>query len=268
MTRPARTPHQTAWPTCSAGSMTRQLPTTRIERRGRAVTCSSAPRGFFPPPGEVKTMTGTSLAGILIMVAVIVAGLVIWLGLVFWAGKHPLFKRHTPDQRTGDVRGGAFLGSGRRVMPRRDAPPDPDREWQVRGSDEPARGDDPALGVPSARIPRAGTGNKHRTGGPAGQPGGLKAREQAGRGSQCPERRSRTRRPTRNYESVARARKSPPASRTPPGSSRRKVAAKGGRSGSYQDMSKVDLVKRAREVGIKGRSSMSKSELINALRNH
>ncbi len=52
------------------------------------------------------------------------------------------------------------------------------------------------------------------------------------------------------------------------GSSRRKVAAKGGRSGSYHDMSKADLVKRAREVGVKGRSSMSKSELINALRNH
>jgi hypothetical protein len=33
-------------------------------------------------------------------------------------------------------------------------------------------------------------------------------------------------------------------------------------------MSKADLVKRAREVGIKGRSTMSKSELIKALRNH
>lgn len=52
------------------------------------------------------------------------------------------------------------------------------------------------------------------------------------------------------------------------GSSRRKVAATGGKSGSYQDMSKADLLKRAREVGIKGRSSMSKSELIKALRNH
>ena len=52
------------------------------------------------------------------------------------------------------------------------------------------------------------------------------------------------------------------------GSSRRKVAAKGGKSGAYQDMSKADLMKRARQVGIKGRSSMSKSELISALRNH
>ena len=49
------------------------------------------------------------------------------------------------------------------------------------------------------------------------------------------------------------------------GSSRRKVAAKGGKSGAYQDMSKTDLMKRARQVGIKGRSSMSKGELISAL---
>jgi hypothetical protein len=37
-------------------------------------------------------MTGTSLAGILIIVAVVVPGLVIWLGLVFWAGRHPLLQ--------------------------------------------------------------------------------------------------------------------------------------------------------------------------------
>jgi hypothetical protein len=49
---------------------------------------------------------------------------------------------------------------------------------------------------------------------------------------------------------------------------RRKVAAKGGESGSYQDWSKSALVKRAREIGIKGRSSMSKDQLIKALRNH
>jgi thiamine pyrophosphate-dependent acetolactate synthase large subunit-like protein len=52
------------------------------------------------------------------------------------------------------------------------------------------------------------------------------------------------------------------------GSSRRKVAAKGGKSGSYTDWSKADLVKRAREIGIKGRSSMTKEQLIKALRNH
>jgi hypothetical protein len=52
------------------------------------------------------------------------------------------------------------------------------------------------------------------------------------------------------------------------GSSRSKVGRKGGTSGSYDDWSKKDLVEKAREVGIKGRSTMSKSELIKALRNH
>ena len=52
------------------------------------------------------------------------------------------------------------------------------------------------------------------------------------------------------------------------GRGRRKVAAKGGKSGSYQDWSKTDLVKKAREIGIKGRSSISKDQLIKVLRNH
>jgi hypothetical protein len=50
--------------------------------------------------------------------------------------------------------------------------------------------------------------------------------------------------------------------------SRRKVAAKGGKSPSYADWSKADLVKRAREIGIRGRSSMTKKQLIDALRDH
>jgi hypothetical protein len=52
------------------------------------------------------------------------------------------------------------------------------------------------------------------------------------------------------------------------GSSREKVASKGGHSGSYDDWTKTDLMKRAREIGIDGRSSMSKGELVSALRNH
>jgi hypothetical protein len=52
------------------------------------------------------------------------------------------------------------------------------------------------------------------------------------------------------------------------GSSRRQVGKKGGTSGSYDDWSKADLVRRAREIGIKGRSSMTKAQLISALRNH
>ncbi|HET7477658.1 MAG TPA: Rho termination factor [Dermatophilaceae bacterium] len=50
--------------------------------------------------------------------------------------------------------------------------------------------------------------------------------------------------------------------------SRETVGSKGGQSGSYEDWTKADLVKRAREIGIQGRSTMSKSELVEALRNH
>jgi hypothetical protein len=52
------------------------------------------------------------------------------------------------------------------------------------------------------------------------------------------------------------------------GSSRKKVGARGGKSGSYADWTKEELVRRAREIGIKGRSSMSKAQLVSALRNH
>jgi hypothetical protein len=52
------------------------------------------------------------------------------------------------------------------------------------------------------------------------------------------------------------------------GSSRSATGKKGGSSGSYDDWSKSDLLDKARQVGIEGRSSMSKSELVDALRNH
>lgn len=47
-----------------------------------------------------------------------------------------------------------------------------------------------------------------------------------------------------------------------------KVARRGGKSGSYEDWSKKDLYEKAKEVGIEGRSSMDKKELMSALRNH
>ena len=50
--------------------------------------------------------------------------------------------------------------------------------------------------------------------------------------------------------------------------SRSAVGRKGGKSGAYDDWSKNDLAKRARELDISGRSSMTKSELVSALRNH
>ena len=42
---------------------------------------------------------------------------------------------------------------------------------------------------------------------------------------------------------------------------------KGGKADKYEDRTKKDLYKKATEVGIEGRSKMSKEELINALRN-
>ncbi len=43
---------------------------------------------------------------------------------------------------------------------------------------------------------------------------------------------------------------------------------KGGKSDSYEDWTKKDLQKRAAEIGIDGRSTMDKGELVSALRNH
>ena len=51
-------------------------------------------------------------------------------------------------------------------------------------------------------------------------------------------------------------------------SSRSEVGRRGGSSPAYEDWSKDDLMDRARELEIEGRSSMSKDELIDALRNH
>lgn len=42
---------------------------------------------------------------------------------------------------------------------------------------------------------------------------------------------------------------------------------KGGKAKKYEDRTKKELYEKAKEVGIEGRSTMSKEELIHALRN-
>jgi hypothetical protein len=50
--------------------------------------------------------------------------------------------------------------------------------------------------------------------------------------------------------------------------SRSSTGRKGGSSPAYEDWTKDDLYEKAKQVGIEGRSDMSKDELIDALRNH
>lgn len=49
---------------------------------------------------------------------------------------------------------------------------------------------------------------------------------------------------------------------------RSSTGRKGGSSKKYEEWSKDDLYDKAKDVGIEGRSNMSKDELVNALRNH
>lgn len=46
------------------------------------------------------------------------------------------------------------------------------------------------------------------------------------------------------------------------------AGVKGGKAKDYEDRTKSDLYQQAKKVGIPGRSKMTKSELINALRNN
>ncbi|HSJ90500.1 MAG TPA: Rho termination factor N-terminal domain-containing protein [Ilumatobacter sp.] len=46
------------------------------------------------------------------------------------------------------------------------------------------------------------------------------------------------------------------------------IGRRGGEAENYEDRTKEELLDRARELGIDGRSKMNKGELIDALRNH
>jgi hypothetical protein len=50
--------------------------------------------------------------------------------------------------------------------------------------------------------------------------------------------------------------------------SRKAAGKRGGKSPKYEDWSKEDLYNKAKQVGISGRSQMSKQDLIHSLRNH
>ncbi len=43
---------------------------------------------------------------------------------------------------------------------------------------------------------------------------------------------------------------------------------KGGKASSYEDQTRDELYEKAKDLGIEGRSDMTKEELIDALRNH
>ncbi len=51
-------------------------------------------------------------------------------------------------------------------------------------------------------------------------------------------------------------------------SPKKDTGRKGGKAPKYEDQTKEQLYRKAKEVGIEGRSKMDKGGLINALRNH
>lgn len=71
------------------------------------------------------------------------------------------------------------------------------------------------------------------------------------------------------YEALRKAGNSKEkAARIANSGSRKETGKKGGAASSYEERSKKELYDKAKEVGIEGRSKMSKDQLIDALRNH
>jgi Rho termination factor, N-terminal domain len=48
----------------------------------------------------------------------------------------------------------------------------------------------------------------------------------------------------------------------------KKAGRRGGKAGDYEDWTKEELYDKAKDVGIEGRSHMSKNDLIHSLRSH
>ncbi|MBW3595695.1 MAG: Rho termination factor N-terminal domain-containing protein [Planctomycetes bacterium] len=72
----------------------------------------------------------------------------------------------------------------------------------------------------------------------------------------------------RQYEALRRQGMSKNKAARIANSPRSKTGKKGGKSGKYEEWSKKQLYDKAKQVGIEGRSKMSKGELASALRNH
>ncbi|HET7572320.1 MAG TPA: Rho termination factor N-terminal domain-containing protein [Gaiellaceae bacterium] len=73
----------------------------------------------------------------------------------------------------------------------------------------------------------------------------------------------------RQYEALRRQGASKEkAARIANDGSRSSTGRKGGSASRYEDRSRDELYEKAKQVGIEGRSKMSKGELISALRNH
>lgn len=70
------------------------------------------------------------------------------------------------------------------------------------------------------------------------------------------------------YEALRRQGESKEKAARIANTSRKEAGKRGGAATRYEDWKKEDLERKAREVGIEGRSRMKKDELIDALRNH